>query len=205
MRSITYIKLFWISIFILISINIPVFAEDLRKGPIDLYLLIDTSTSLASHYNEALSWIRSTIFQEILQKDDYVTLIGAGESVQILSETRFEGPESSQGLEKLLQSIRLQDKHADLAGAIRETKRRDASKSTTNTLGVALMITGTDERGSLFNGGQAKDLEILLKYSKVEDFPGWKLIVIGLNVDGKIKAAAAEYQSFLKTLEQKTP
>lgn len=170
-----------------------------------MYLLIDTSTSLSSHYNEALSWIRSTIFQEVLQKDDYVTLIGAGESVQILSETRYTGPESSQGLEKILQSIRLQDTYADLAGAIRETKRRDSSGSGNNVLSVAILITGTDNRGAIASGEQAKELEILLKYSKVEDFPGWKLIVIGLNVDGKIKAAAAEYQSFLKTLEQKTP
>jgi hypothetical protein len=189
----------------LLFVNFSTYSEDVRSGPIDLYLLIDTSSSLSSHYSEALSWIRSAVFEEILQKGDSVTVIGAGESVQILSESAYIGPESSQGLEKLLQSIRLQGTHADLAGAIRVSKRKDAAKSNPRALAVALMITGTDNRETVSNGEQTKDLETLLKYSKVEDFPGWKLIIIGLNVDGKIKAAAAEYQAFLNTLEQKAP
>jgi hypothetical protein len=189
----------------LLFVNFSTYSEDVRSGPIDLYLLIDTSSSLSSHYSEALSWIRSAVFEEILQKGDSVTVIGAGESVQILSESAYIGPESSQGLEKLLQSIRLQGTHADLAGAIRVSKRKDAAKSNPRALAVALMITGTDNRETVSNGEQTKDLEALLKYSKVEDFPGWKLIIIGLNVDGKIKAAAAEYQAFLNTLEQKAP
>jgi hypothetical protein len=178
------------------------YAEDVRSGPINLYLIIDTSSSLSSHYAEALSWIRSTVFESILQKDDMITIISAGSTTQILSDITFTGPESSQGLEKSLQSIRLQDTFANLAGAIREAKQRDLTKSHINSLGVALLITGTDSKTAVYEKNN-KELEDLLRYSKVEDFPGWKLVVVGLNLEGKIKAATAEYQAFLNSLEQR--
>jgi len=205
MRSITRTKRFWIPFFILLFINFSTYSKDVRSGPIDLYLLIDTSFSLSSHYSEALSWIRSAVFEEILQKNDSVTVIGAGETVKVLYENPFTGPESSQVLENLLQSIRLQGSYADLAEAIRVAKRKDVAKTNPQQLSVALLITGTDSSRAISEGEKTKDTETLLKYSKVEDFPGWKLIIFGLNVDGKIKAAAEEYQAFLNTLGKIAP
>ncbi|AEJ19287.1 hypothetical protein Spica_1141 [Gracilinema caldarium DSM 7334] len=178
------------------------YAEDVRSGPIDLYLIIDTSSSLSSHYAEALSWIRSSLLDSILQKDDMITIISAGTTTHILSDITFTGPESSQGLEKSLQSIRLQDAYANLAGAIKEARRRDLTKVHPKALGVALLITGTDNTTAVHEKND-KELEDLLRYSKVDDFPGWKLVVIGLNLDGKIKAATTEYQAFLNSLEQR--
>lgn len=189
----------------LLFVSFSIYAEDGRNGPVDLYLLIDTSFSLSNHYSEVVSWIRSTIFEELLQQGDSITIVAAGESVQVLSEISITGQESFQELEKLLQSIRLQDTYVNWAGAIREIKRRDSMKFNQQSLGVALMITGTDSRGPVSNGEKTGNWEGLLKYSKVEDFPGWKVLVIGLNVDGKIKVAAAEYQAFLYSLQQKTP
>lgn len=195
----------WILFFVILCTGNAAFSEDFRKGSIDLYLLIDTSTSISAHYGDALSWVRRTVLEEILQKDDTVTIISAGSSVQLLTEYRFSGPDSAADLAKTLQSISIQGDFADLAGAIREAKRRDTAKAKQQTMAIALMITGTDSTGTGLNLLKTKDLEVLLKYSKVEDFPGWKVIVIGLNLESKIQTAAKEYQAFVETLQQRAP
>lgn len=204
MRSITRIHHFWIPFFILLSGLFPAFSEDSRSGPIDMYLLIDTSIALSSHYNEAINWIQHSVFEEVLQKEDTLTILSAGRQVQVLSQSRYMGPESTEDLVKLMRSLSIKEPSADFIGAIGEAKQRDAEKANMNTLGIALMVTGTDEtihKADL----NTKELENLLKYSKVEDFPGWKLIIIGLNIDDKVRTAARDYQAFVETLQQKAP
>jgi hypothetical protein len=34
-----------------------------------------------------------------------------------------------------------------------------------------------------------------LRYSKTEDFPGWKAIVVGLGIGPRVREAAAEYMA----------
>ncbi len=200
-----HVRPMWILFFTILFTANTAFGEDFRKGPIDLYLLIDTSASISAHYGEALSWVRRTVLDEILQKDDTVTIISAGSLVQLVTENRISGPESTTDLAKTLQSISIQGNFADLAGAIREAKKRDAAKAKQQTMAIALIITGTDSTGNSVNLPKTKELEALLKYSKVEDFPGWKVIIIGLNLEAKIQTAAKEYQAFVDTLQQKTP
>ena len=204
MRSITRFRHFWIPFFILLSGFFPAFSEDKRSGPIDMYLLIDTSIALSSHYNEALNWIQRSVFEEVLQKEDTLTILSAGRQVKVLYQSRYMGPESIKDLVKLMQDLSIQEPSADFIGAIGEAKQRDADKANMDTLGIALMVTGTDE--TVHKAGiNTRELENLLKYSKVEDFPGWKLIIIGLNMDDKVRTAARDYQAFVETLEQKAP
>lgn len=169
-----------------------------------MYLLIDTSIALSSHYNEALNWIQRSVFEEVLQKEDTLTILSAGRQVKVLYQSRYMGPESIKDLVKLMQDLSIQEPSADFIGAIGEAKQRDADKANMDTLGIALMVTGTDE--TVHKAGiNTRELENLLKYSKVEDFPGWKLIIIGLNMDDKVRTAARDYQAFVETLEQKAP
>jgi len=51
--------------FMLLFVYFPASGEDRRSNPIDLYLLVDASSALKGHYDEALSWFRSTALGEV--------------------------------------------------------------------------------------------------------------------------------------------
>ncbi len=127
----------------------------------------------------------------ILQAGDFLTIWSVGDApVQEFSGT-VNGPESISDIKAVLSSIQPKNSAGNYEAAFGELQKR-AVLNSQYAYSYIILVTGiSGQNTSLFNAKAAD----ILRYSRSEDFPGWKVMVIGFGIEQKIKSAAAAYMS----------
>ncbi len=204
MRSSTRIIPWKGGLFLLFLLAIPLHGEDLRKGPINMYLIIDTSFAMEGHLPEALSWVNSVFLQGLNCPGDTITVWTAGATPAFVTQIIIQQPEDLKNLQTLIQSLSIQKENPDYVAALKLAVQAEKDRKNQEPIAFALLLSGT---GVMLSGknSSSSELAALLRYSKVEDFDGWKAIVVGLGVEQRVEEATKSYMKYIQSIRITNP
>jgi len=161
----------------------PVYAQ---RAPIDINLIIDGSSSLAGVKNEITAWV-NTRLDQILSDGDRVNVWNAGSQSRIIYTGKMDTAADKDAVKKSIRDISPAGSSPDFSGAL-----RDASSKQSSGYSYTLLISASPHAlSSVLSGTRAN----LLRFSRVEEFPGWRALVVGLNLESKVKRSAAAFFS----------
>jgi hypothetical protein len=152
---------------------------DSPRAPIDINLIIDGSGAFSGVKQEVTAWVLGQLDQ-MLVDGDRVTVWNAGTPAKVV----YTGTDKD-AVKASIQSLSGSGSSADFSGALRDAASRQSSG-----FAYTLLISATPGAlSSLLSGPQAG----LLRYSRVEEFTGWRALVVGLNIDNKVRKAASDF------------
>jgi hypothetical protein len=161
----------------------PVYADAPRPS-IDINLIIDGSAGLTGVKDEVSTWILKRLDQ-LLVDGDRVTVWSTGTSAIVVYTGKISSNADRDAVKKSILDISGSGAAADFSGAL-----KDAASRTNSSFCYTLLISASPSAlSSLLSGPQAG----LMRYSRIEEFPKWRAIVVGLNLDAKVKKAAAGF------------
>jgi len=180
LKTVNFMLFFVFSVFIKLS---PVYAQ---RNPIDVYLIIDGSASFATVKSEVTSWI-STRLDQILTDGDRVTVWNAGLQSKVIYTGKIDGAPGKEAIKKSINDLVPAGNKPDFSGAL-----RDAASRQNSSFSYTLLISASPAAlTSLLLSPQAN----LLRFSRIEEFPDWRALVVGLNLDSKVKKSATAFFS----------
>jgi hypothetical protein len=159
-----------------------------RNAPAAFNLIIDGSAALSNVLDEVAEWISGELVDRRLQEGDRITVWSAGNTAEVLYSGTLRGGDEKAALKKILQSFSAKGDKADFSGALREARERSSTQSITYTL---LVSASASALSPTLLGPQAS----LVRFSRVEEFRGWRALVVGLNIDSQVRRAVAAYFS----------
>ncbi|MDR2476212.1 MAG: hypothetical protein LBD18_00290 [Treponema sp.] len=172
-------------LFTLIALSglFPLYGEDRRSSPIAVNLIVDGSSALGGVMDAVSAWVSGSVLDRILQDGDRVTVWIAGGEAKIAYSDTITGSGGKDTIKKALTTIPAQGDTADFAGALRDAASRNSGGGITYTL---LISASTAALSPTLLGANAS----LVRFSRVEEFRGWRAMVIALNIDSKVRRAA---------------
>jgi hypothetical protein len=81
---------------------------------------------------------------------------------------------------------------ADFVGALRDASVRAGAIQNANHIVYTLLVSGSES--SIFSTTDT-DIVGLLRFSRVDDFSGWRVMTIGLGLSSQAQRAAANYMN----------
>jgi hypothetical protein len=172
------------------------FGVDQRTVPVDMYLIFDGSLAIKNGKDGAVQWVCETIVDGLLQNGDTLTLWIASETAEQAFSGVIDGPEQKETIKNLIRSVTADGSSADYAGALRKALSLQNAQGGA-AIPYTLLITGAGQVGSPGSANGIRGSETLgyLRYSRVEEFSGWRAMVTRLGMDRQIQQAAAAYMS----------
>jgi hypothetical protein len=164
-------------------------AEDRRRESLDMLVVIDGSAALKNVREAALNWFSERVVERILQDGDRLSVWIAGDQAELVFSGTFAGEESRKTLLDRLRAVETARGDADFTGALRELSLREAAIQGSLPPYI-LLITGTSGGFKPSPEGSAGRL---LRYSRVEEFPGWRALRLAGSVGGRVRDAASAY------------
>jgi len=173
-----------ILVFLVFSVFISLTPLYAQRAPIDINLIIDGSSSFPLVKNEITSWLFGRLDQ-ILAEGDRVTVWGAGAQSKVIYTGKIEGSAGKDAVKKSISDIAPSGDKPDFAGAL-----RDAASRRSATYSYTLLISASPSAlTTVILSPQAN----LLRFSRIEEFSEWRAVVVGLNLDAKVKNSAAAF------------
>ena len=167
--------------FAVITALSPLYAQ---RAPIDINLIIDGSSSLSGVKNEITSWVSGRLDQ-ILAEGDRVTVWSAGQAAKVIYSGKMNSSSDRDAVKKSIRDLTPSGNNADFSGALREASSRQSPPYS-----YTLMISASPAAlSSVLSGTRAN----LLRFSRVEEFNGWRALVVGLNIDSRVKRSASAF------------
>ena len=167
---------------LLIGVTASLWGTDTRTIPIDVYLIVDSSVDMEKGKNEAISWLCNTVIDGILQPEDRIWIWTAGVRPELVYSGSLGNKENAKAS---LRTIAFKDNSADYRGALQEA-RTQAGKS--DRITYTLLVSGSGAKDPPTREAESAGL---LRYSRVENFSGWRVLTVGLDLDAKIRRASA--------------
>ena len=180
-KSLRFSILFIALVFCLLS---PLYGADTERPPIDINLIIDGSAAFSGAREEITSWIFQRLDQ-ILADGDRVTVWNTESEAKIIYSGAVNSSAERDAVKRSIRELSASGDNADFSGALREAARRQGS-SYSYTL---LIATSNEALASVLESPQGG----LLRYSRVEEFSSWRALVVGLDIDSKVKRVAAAF------------
>jgi hypothetical protein len=177
-------------LFIIALFPLKIDALDSRNIPVEVNLILDGSQAMKNAGEGAANWIGSYLADQILQEGDRLTVWDAGATARIIYSDTLRGGGFREEIRALLKSRNPGGAAADFAGALKEAAARNSGGKMTCTI----LVSGSSASlsSALPEGGAN-----LLKYSRVRDFPSWKVLIVALDINARVREAAAAYMSGL--------
>jgi hypothetical protein len=162
----------------------PLFAE---RSPINVNLIIDGSTAYSGVSEEVTSWVCNRLDQ-ILVDGDNLTIWDAASSAKVVYSNRINGSSDKEAAKKTIRDLATASKSsaADFSGALSAASRQSQISNYNYTM---LISASTDALSSVLESPKAG----MLRYSRIEEHSAWRALIVGLNIDSKVKSAAASY------------
>jgi len=177
------IKIMLFVVFTVFFCLAPAYAQ---RAPIDINLIIDSSSALAPVKNEITTWISNRLDQ-ILVEGDKVTVWSAGAQSKVIYSGKVEGAPGREAVKKSIKDISPLGNTPDFLGALREASNQ--KKQNASYCYTLLISASPSALTSVLSTPQAS----LLHFSRVEEFSTWRALVVGLNIDSKVKKSAAAF------------
>ncbi|MDR0324166.1 MAG: hypothetical protein LBI12_06955 [Treponema sp.] len=162
----------------------PLYGNDAPRPPINVNLIIDGSAAFLEVKDEVTGWVNNR-FDQILSDGDRVTIWNAGSSARVIYSGVISSNADRENAKKSISDFSAAGNIADFSGALRDAASRQSS-----TFSYTLLISASpDALSSVLSSPQAN----LLRFSRVDEFNTWRALVIGLNLDTRVKRAAAAF------------
>lgn len=155
---------------------------------LDAYVIIDGSSAMDKGGPEAVSWVCGTVIDEILKEGDRLTVWTAGESVRLLYSAAVSADTKDEA-KKLIRGIVFQGSSADYKGALTEARTKILA-GTGKNLNWTILVSGANPRDPPVLEAESAGL---LMYSRVENFSGWRVLTVGLDISGKVRESVFSY------------
>jgi hypothetical protein len=160
---------------------------DIRTAPIAVNLIVDGSQAFKNAGGGPLDWLCDYLVERLLIEDDHLTIWNAAGSSRIVFSDTVKNGGGKEEIKKTLKALAFTGTEADLTGALREAAARTGRGAWTYTLLVSASSTLTRS----FSGAGAS----FVRYSRVEDHPGWRVLTVALDIDSRVRQAAAAYMA----------
>ncbi|MDR1836425.1 MAG: hypothetical protein LBQ89_02085 [Treponema sp.] len=161
----------------------PLYAADTQRPPIDVNLIIDGSSAFQSVKEEVTVWVYERL-DRILAEGDRVTVWSAGPAAGIVYSGSINSDADKEALKRSIGGLSASGETADFSGALREAAARQSS-----SFSYTLLISAT----SAFSSVMASPQSNILRFSRVEEFSTWRALVVGLNLDARVRRAASAF------------
>jgi hypothetical protein len=164
----------------------PVHGNNARSANIDLNLIIDSSQAYSEVAEDATGWVLNNLIDGLLINGDRITVWSAGEAAKIVYSESIKSDADRENVKRALRSLSAAGTGADFSGALQDAASRAVSTGISYTI---LISSSAAALTPTLLGPQAN----LMRVSRVEESRGWLALVVGLNLDSKIKQAAAAF------------
>jgi hypothetical protein len=154
-----------------------------RKGPIDINLIIDGSRYMGE--TGAQTWICEHLVDGMLQEGDYLRIWIAEEQAAVLYQGLLEA-DNRQSIKELIQRPLPGAASADFAGALRAARGAGVSGNRAPIMTYTVLISSPGGLSPAHTGAALP----YLRYSRVLEFPGWRALVIALDIGPQVREAA---------------
>ncbi|MDR2210004.1 MAG: hypothetical protein LBO65_00850 [Spirochaetaceae bacterium] len=159
-----------------------------RNGPIDVNLIIDGSRYMGG--TGAQAWICDHLVDGILQEGDYLSVWIAGDRAAVLYQGVL-GADDREIIKGLIQRPLPESPSADFAGALRAAQGAGVPEGRPPAMTYTLLVSSP--RG--LSPAQVGAALPYLRYSRVLEFPGWRALVIALDISRQVREAADSFLS----------
>ena len=162
----------------------PLYGADTQRAPVDVNLIMDGSAGFSDVKEDITAWVSKRL-DSILADGDRVTIWNAGTSAKVIYSGRINGNSDREAVRKIIREFSVSGNSPDFSGALKEASGRQSL-----SFSYTLLISASPAALSpLLSGPQAN----LLRFSRVEEFSGWRALVVGLDLDPKVRKAAAGF------------
>jgi hypothetical protein len=158
------------------------FGADLRTLPADVYVILDASPAMGDRRGEAVQWLCDELIDGRLLEGDTLTIVNVGAATEPIFSGSL-GAEKKEAAKQALRRAPAGGGPADYPGALREAASRQAGGA--GRIRYTLLVSGTT--------GPSAASGALVRYSRVDEFSGWRVLTVGLGIDQQVRAAAAEF------------
>ncbi|MCL2130391.1 MAG: VWA domain-containing protein [Treponema sp.] len=157
----------------------------------DMYLIIDGSSSLQNSKSDVLAWINEQVIDRILTGGDSITIWAAGNRPESIYSATLPDNTAKQAVKDRLASLNTTGNNADFSGALREAAAR-VSQTSRDRLAITMLITASAEviEPAITGSGQG-----LLRWFRSEKYERWQVLIVGTEIGSKVRQAAASYMS----------
>ena len=174
-------------LFCLLTVIIaPCWGNNARTTPIDVYIIVDSSSAMEKGKEEAAAWLCTSVIDDLLLPEDRIWIWTAGEKPELVYSGSLSNKEEAKAV---IRSIRYTGDKADYRGALQEA-RSQAQRS--GRITYTLLISGSGAKDLPTREAESAGL---LRYSRVENFSGWRVLTVGLDLGPKISRAAAYHKN----------
>lgn len=179
----------WMAVFSIL----PLLAEDApaaaRAVPMDMYLVVDGSTALKNGRERALQWLCDYAVDGLLREGDRLHIWIAGKTAERIFSETLDEEHTKDSVKTLLRGITLKAVKPDYAGALRDVSGMTAAVGE-GRITYTLLISGA---GGSSTAGQ--QLTSLLRYSRAQEFSGFRAIVTDPGIGPMVREAASAYMN----------
>jgi hypothetical protein len=161
-------------------------AIDTRNIPVDMYLIIDGSSSISEAKDEAFAWIAEELIDSILQKGDSLSIWTVQNSAELVYKSAISDDTEKKAVKTLLNSIKPDGTRPDFEGALAQAEKQAAAQKG-NRFAYTILVSGA------ISGLSAEEDGGLLRYSKVEEFSGWRVLYVALGIKSRVRQAASAF------------
>jgi hypothetical protein len=181
-------RLFLLGWFLIFSQFVRIWGEDARNIPIDVYIIVDSSSSMEKGKEEAVNWLCSTVIDGIIKAGDSLSIWTAGVQPELIY-SKTVSAETKEDAKKLIRQIKFSGSVADYKGALDEVRAR-ALASSGDRMVYTLLVSGANPKDPPIKEAESAGL---LLYSRVESFSGWKVFTVGVDLSAKVRESADSY------------
>ena len=160
------------------------YGADGQRSPIVINLIVDGSGAFTNARGEITSWVSNRLDQ-ILANGDRITIWSAGQTAAVIYSDTISGDSDKEAAKRSIREISPSGNYADFTGALRGAASRQGSGINYN-----LVICASPAALSPVISGPNSNL---LRFSRIEEFSGWRAMVVGLNLDTRVINAASTF------------
>ena len=166
-------------------------AEDRRTIPMDMYIIVDGSSSFQAVKSEAVAWVNQQIVDRILLEGDKITIWSAGDSAQIVYSAELSSPSGKNEIKNFLMNLVTEGRTSDFSGALRDLEPR-LSAAQQNRLTYTVLITASAGGLESVITGNAS---AMLRWFRSEKFQRWQAYVLAPDISRNVSQAASDYMN----------
>ncbi|MDR1505939.1 MAG: VWA domain-containing protein [Treponema sp.] len=159
-----------------------------RTIPLDVYVIVDSSTSMEKGQQEAVNWLCTTVIDGIVQNGDTLSIWTAGAKPELIY-SKAVSAETKEEAKKLVRQIRFSGSAADYKGALSEAQERSLA-GPGGRMVYTLLVSGANPKDPPIKEAESAGL---LLYSRVESFTGWRVFTVGLDIRSRVRESADSY------------
>lgn len=160
-------------VLLMFMLAVPLAAQsgDRRNGYVDFYVIIDNVPSLLKSYESTKDWFRSELLEKKAVTQDRLTILLATTGEMILDHV-VVNDENRATIEGALLEIGSGTQRQALTSSIRSVQDAISRRSDSSRRPCILLAS------TLGSNSPNTSLWDVLFYSRVEEYPGWKLVTI---------------------------